>query len=236
MPPAPHWRAFGDGAREASPFLLVVAPFGALFGLAATEAGLDLAQVMVMTMLVIAGAAQFTALALMEENAPVIIILASALAVNMRMAMYSAALAPVIGRASLWKRAFAAYLLFDQTYALSALRADRLPEETLGQRVAFYFGTALPVAPVWCLATLAGALGGQMVPAGPALDFALPITFIALVGPALRTLAHITAAGVSVAGTLAFAALPYNSGLLVAAVLAMIAGAQVELWMRRNRP
>jgi hypothetical protein len=51
----------------------------------------------------------------------------------------------------------------------------------------------------------------------------------------LRTLAHVAAALTSILGTLALAPLPYNSGLLVAAALAMAAGAQAELWLERRR-
>ena len=56
------------------------------------KCGLDLIETMTMTVLVIAGAAQFTALALLEEQAPTLIVIIAALAVNLRMAMYSAAL------------------------------------------------------------------------------------------------------------------------------------------------
>jgi hypothetical protein len=73
---------------------------------------------------VIAGASQFAALQLMSENAPTLIVVASALAVNLRMAMYSAALAPHLGPASLKDRALIAYMNVDQSYALvgAALR------------------------------------------------------------------------------------------------------------------
>ena len=67
------------------------------------------------SLVVIAGAAQFTALQLLQEEAPTVIVLISALAVNLRMAMYSASLTPYIGSAPLWQRAFAAYLTVDQS-------------------------------------------------------------------------------------------------------------------------
>ncbi len=72
----------------------MVAPFGLLFGVVATEAGLNLVETLTLTVLVIAGAAQFTALALLEDQAPTIIVIIASLAVNLRMAMYSAALFP----------------------------------------------------------------------------------------------------------------------------------------------
>jgi len=56
----------------------------------------------------------------------------------------------------------------------------------------------------------------------------VPITFIALIAPGLRTLAHLVAALVAVAMGLALAGLPWNLGLLAAALLAMAAGAEVE--------
>jgi Predicted branched-chain amino acid permease (azaleucine resistance) len=99
-----YWR----GVRHGAPFLLVIAPFGALFGVVGTEAGLNLAQVMGFSVIVIAGAAQFTAVQLLSENAPTLIVIAAALAVNLRMAMYSAALTPHLGAAPLWQRAIMA--------------------------------------------------------------------------------------------------------------------------------
>jgi predicted branched-subunit amino acid permease len=227
-PPASLGRAFRRGLVDASPFLLVVGPFAALFGAVATEAGLDVAQTMGFSVLVIAGASQLTALQLMSENAPVAVILASALAVNLRMAMYSASLAPWIGSAPLWQRAVAAYLLVDQSYAVSLAAYESEPRWTIRQRMALFVGTIALVAPVWYGCTLAGALAGRAIPEELALDFAVPVTFIALIAPGLRTLAHVAAALVAVVLGLALAGLPYNLGLLLAALAAMVVGAELE--------
>lgn len=225
-----YWRGFRNGA----PFILVVVPFGVLFGVVATEAGLNLVEVMSMSALVIAGAAQFAALALMQENAPTVIVLATALAVNLRMAMYSASLAPYLGGAPVWKRALAAYFLVDQTYAVSVVEFETRTAMTLPERLAFFFGSVTPICPCWIASTFAGAVLGAAIPPEFALDFAVPITFLAITAPMLRTAAHVAAAAVSVAVSLALAFLPYNLWLLVAAVLAMMVGAQVELWMQKR--
>lgn len=79
-----------------------------------------------------------------------------------------------------------------------------------------------------------GALLGQSVPPWMALDFAIPITFLALVTPMLRSLAHVVAALVSITVALLFAFLPYNLGLLVAGVAAMMAGAETERQIERR--
>lgn len=222
------------GVLDGLPFLIIAVPFAMLFGVTAAEAGLNLIEAFAFSTVVIAGAAQFAALALMKEQAPVLIVLATALAVNLRMAMYSAALVPHLGRAPLWQRAVIAYANFDQTYAVSIAAYEDQPNWSTAQKVGYFLGTATPLVPSWCVATVIGAAIGSAVPDWLALDFALPICFLALVGPMLRTLAHVVAAGTSVVLALLLAGLPYGTGLLLAAVAAMMAGAEVERQMSRR--
>ncbi|MFU8865063.1 MAG: AzlC family ABC transporter permease [Rhodobacterales bacterium] len=226
--------AYWKGVRDGAPFILVVAPFALLFGVVATEAGLNVWETLAFSVVVIAGAAQFTALQLMQENAPTVIVLASALAVNLRMAMYSASLTPHLGATPVWQRALAAYMMVDQSYACSILAYERNRDWTPAQKMAFYFGAVTPVIPVWYAMTVVGALIGSAMPAGLALDFAVPITFIAMIAPALRTLAHIAAATASVILALLFVFVPFNLGLIIAGIGGMVVGAQVELWMSRR--
>ena len=93
----------------------------------------------------------------------------------------------------------------------------------------------MPVCVPWWLATWAGAVPGAAIPAGLALDFAVPITFIALFAPALRTRPHVAAAVVSVAVALALAWMPWNLWLIFAAGAGMATGSLVELRQERRR-
>lgn len=227
--------AFRQGLLAGAPFLLVIIPFAVLFGVVGTEAGLNLAQVMAFSVLVIAGAAQFTAVQLLADNAPTLIALASALAVNLRMAMYSASLAPHLGAAPLWQRILVAYGLVDQSYALSMTRFENDASLPLPARVGYFMGSFCALAPFWYGSTFLGAVAGTAIPQDFALDFALPITFLALIAPALRTLPHVVAALTSVLVALLLAGMPYSLGLLVAAMAAMGAGAACETWLERRR-
>jgi predicted branched-subunit amino acid permease len=87
---------------------------------------------------------------------------------------------------------------------------------------------------MWYLMTLAGALIGTRIPDSLALDFAVPITFLALIAPMLRTRAHVVAAVVAVAMALSLTWMPYNLGLLVAGLGGMMAGAWTELRLTRG--
>jgi len=220
--------AFLRGARHSLPFFVVIAPFGMLFGVLGTEAGLTPGEVVAFSLTVFAGAAQFTALQMMRDQAPVWAILATAMAVNLRLLMYSVALTPHLGAAPLGIRAIVAYFLVDQSFALAMAEYTRRPAMTVAEKTSYFLGGVLPVMVMWFAANLAGAQMGQAIPPEYALDFALPITFLALVAPMLRTRADVAAATVSVLGTLALIGLPYGTGLLVAAGLAMTAAVLVE--------
>ena len=220
--------SFAGGFLAALPFTLIVAPFGVLFGVVATEAGLDLAKTMSMTVVVIAGAAQFTAVQLMTENAPVWTVLAAALAVNLRMMMYSASLQPHLGSAPFLTRALIAYGNFDQTYGISIARYESQPDMPVPAKAAYFLGAAAAIVPVWCASTFAGAVGGRLIPEAVALDFAMPIMFLAMVGPMLKTKAHLAAAATSIVVALALVSLPSGVGVLFAGLAAMVVGAEVE--------
>lgn len=225
---------FWQGFRDSAPFVLISGPFGLLFGVLAAEAGLQVIEALTFSLAVFAGSAQFTALQLMQEQTPTVIILVSALAVNLRIAMYSASLTPYLGKAPLWQRAFAAYFTVDQSYALSIVKFESEPDLSVPERMAYFFGTNGLVAPVWMGATVTGALIGSQIPDSWGLDFVLPLAFLAMIGPMLRTPAHVIACLVAVATALPAAALPYNLGLIVAGMAGMMAGAQAELWFERR--
>ncbi len=227
--------AFWLGVRDGAPFLLVVAPFGLLFGVLSTEAGLNVFETLSFSIVVIAGASQMAALSLLQDNAPTLVILVSALAVNLRMAMYSASITPHLGAAPLWKRAVVAYLMVDQSYALSITAYEKHPEWSLPRKLTYFFGVVLPCCVPWYIFTLVGSVVGSAIPDALALDFAAPITFIAMVAPMLRTLAHVAACVTAIVLALLFAWVPFNGGLLIAATCGMMAGARIEQ-LRERRP
>ena len=227
--------AFWRGLRAGSPFVLVIAPFGMLYGVVANEAGFTLIQTMAMTALVIAGASQFAATQLLADNAPVAIAILTGLAVNLRMALYSASMAPHFGALAGWKKYLGAYFLVDQSYAVAISEFDRNPDMPRPEKFAYFIGAISSLLPFWYGMTLVGALVGSALPPEFALDFAIPITFIAIVAPSLRSLPHLVAAIVSVVVSLALVWMPYNLWLLVAALLAMLAGARVEQIMERRK-
>ena len=226
---------FWKGFRVTLPFIVILVPFALLFGVLGTEADLNIMQTMMLSFLVLAGSAQFTAVSLIQENAPALVVIATSVAVNLRMAMYSASLVPHLGSAPLKWRAVIAYGMSDQTVGVSITNFEKHPEHPPMARVAYVLGSIFVVASFWYTFTFVGAIVGTAIPPEYALDFAVPITFIALFAPALRTIPHVVTAFVSIVISLLCAGVPYSLGLIIAGMCAMIAGAETERQLSKWR-
>jgi 4-azaleucine resistance transporter AzlC len=216
---------FRRGVRDVAPLLLGVAPFGLVAGIAAANAGLDLTQAVGMSVIVFAGASQLAALDLIGRDAPLSVVVLTAVVINLRMLMYSASIAPYFRTFAARVKAGLAYLLTDQAYALSiaSYRAEASVD-----RVAYYLGVAVTLWVVWQLTTAAGVLLGTGVPDAWGLEFAVPLVFLALLVPAMEdgptTVAGLVGGTVAVVG----AGLPLNLGLLVGASVGIVAGLLAE--------
>lgn len=208
------------------PILVGVVPFGMIYGLSAVGAGLPALAAQAMSSVVFAGSAQFIAAQLIHDAAPAAAVLATIFLVNLRHALYSASVAPYVKDLGGGWKGILAYLLTDEAFAVAISRYQRDAEavEPSPHRHWYFLGAGLALWTSWQLSTAVGIFFGAAVPRGWSLDFALPLTFIALVLPSLRSRAG-GAAAVS-AGVVAVlaAGLPYKLGLMLAAAAGIAAG------------
>ncbi|MFC4360040.1 AzlC family ABC transporter permease [Halobium salinum] len=219
---------FLAGARAVAPILLGIAPFGLVAGAAGVNAGLSVVQTVAMSVVVFAGASQLAAIDLVSRDAPVVVAVATALVINLRLVMYSASIAPHFRRFSAGAKWLAAYVLTDHAYALSVTEYGETTPETRS-RWWYYFGAAATLWVVWQVTTVLGALLGARVPDGLSLEFAVPLTFMALLFHALDDRATAVAAVVGALVGVVAAPLPFNFGLVAGALVGVVAGAALEL-------
>ncbi|MHB9002646.1 MAG: AzlC family ABC transporter permease [Coriobacteriia bacterium] len=210
------------GIRDIAPILIGIVPFGLVSGALVIQAGFGLAEAMGMSLLVNAGASQIVATQLFLDGAPIWIALATALVVNVRMFIYSVSIAPVLEGASARLRPLLGHMLVDQNYA-ATMTLGRFREDV--DIIPYYMGAWFALAGTWQLSNVAGALVGPFIPASWGLDFAVPLVFLALLAPTLKSR---TAIGVAVVTGLAAATLvpvlPMQTGLVVAIVAGMVFG------------
>ena len=207
---------FLSGVRDLAPLLVGVAPFGLIYGVLARASGIPPLPAMAMSSIVFAGSAQFMLAQLFGAGAPAVVMVATVALVNLRHALYSASLAPHLSHLPRRWKAVLAYLLTDEAYAATVHRyvaGGRGPNahwHALGAGLTLWGG--------WQISTAAGIVLGAGLPASVPLDFALPLTFIAIVVPMLRSRAALAAAAVAAGVALAGAALPYKLGLVAASL------------------
>lgn len=216
-----------DGVRAISPFLLGIVPFGLVYGVTAVDQGLPPTVVAAMSAVVFAGAAQLAAVDLLARGAPAVVVVTTILVVNLRYPMYAASIAPHFRAFSSRWRALCAYLMTDQAYAV-ALTEFREHESTADRRKWFYVGAAVTLWVAWQASTITGVLLGAQVPPGLSLEFAIPLTFLALLVPNVTGRSSALAAAVGGVGTVLGTNLPYDVSLVVAALVGVLAATALD--------
>jgi len=226
MPEKTRKNEFWSGVRDEAPILLGVAPFGLLFGALAISAHLSSLAAQAMSSIIFAGSAQFIAAQLVGTGSSGLVILMVVFVVNLRHALYSASVAPHVKDLKTGWKLLLSYLLTDEAYAVTITHYNK--EGDSENRHWYFLGAGLTLWSAWQVSTAVGIFIGARIPASWPLDFVLPLTFIALVVPALKDRAGVAAALVAgVIGLLAFG-FPYKTGLLLAALIGIVTGLVIE--------
>jgi 4-azaleucine resistance transporter AzlC len=219
-------KLFWDGVRAEFPLLIGVFPFGMIYGALALNAGLSAPAAQAMSALVFAGSAQFVAAQLLHDAAPAFVILATVAVVNLRHVLYSASLAPYLKNLSLKWKIMLSYLLTDEAYAPTILKYEK--EGATPTNHWFLFGAGLALWTTWQISTALGVFLGAAIPDSLPLDFALPLTFIAMVAPALKNRPMVAAAFSAGCVALLAYSLPFKLGLILAALMGILVGTFLE--------
>jgi 4-azaleucine resistance transporter AzlC len=218
-----RWSAVRAGIRAQIPLTIGTIPFGIIWGALGVAAGLPPAVVVAMSVLVYAGASQFAAAGLITAGAPALVTVLTTLVINLRHVWYSASLAPHLADLSArWKFLFA-FTMSDPAYATAIQRYSTAVEREKHHQYVYLGGTLL-VYLTWQTTTVTGMLLGARIPPAWNLDFALPLSFIALLAAQLRDRALGVAALTAALTALLLAGLPYQLGMVIGSSAGVLAG------------
>ncbi len=212
-----------EGFLALVPLWLAAGPFGALYAMQARLAGLSLLETQAMSLLVFAGASQFTAVTLLLGGADALSVILTTFIVNLRHSLLAASIAPYLCNVGTLARAGLAFQLTDESYALSIRRFN----EGTGS-AAYLLGTNMSMYVCWQSSTFLGYIAGAALPdpARYGLDLVFPLTFLGLLTPMLRGRPAIaTAIAAAVLALGARALLPGYWYLLVAGIGGSLVGA-----------
>ncbi|MEV5189605.1 AzlC family ABC transporter permease [Streptomyces werraensis] len=204
--------------RDVSLVCLAGGVVGVSFGAIAVAGGLPVWVPVVMSLVVYAGSAQFSAVGVLLAGGGPVAAAATGLLLNTRTAAFSLAVAEHIGRTRL-ARLVGAHLVTDETVAFTLAQRDP------ARRRAAFWVSGLGLFAVWNACVAAGALAGSALgdTARYGLDAAFPAVLVALVLPALREDAGVRRAALA-GGVLALVLTPaVPAGVPVLAALAGLA-------------
>jgi predicted branched-subunit amino acid permease len=201
------------------PIIAGVIPFGLVMGTVAANAKLSLFQTMTMNTVVFAGASQLAAVDLMTKGLPAFVVVLTGLIINLRFFLYSAAISVDLKHSNLKAKLLGSYLLTDQSYSVTVAHEDRFINSK--EKVAFYFGASVLMTLVWQAAVFLGHVFGNFAPSSWALDFAVPLSFVALVLPTLKNKNYYYVGLLSAFLSLILKDFPFNLGLLISALVSI---------------
>ena len=221
-----HEASWREGLKQGVPTLFGIGAWGLVVGIAMVKTGLTVPQALAMTLLVFAGSAQLASLPLITAHAPIWVIFATALVVNLRFVIFSALLAPHFAHLPWRKRFLLGYVAGDMTVALFLQRYPSEKPEV--GKLSYLKGLLYPNWMAWQVGSIAGVFLGSTVPTEWGLGFAGTLAIICIMVPLVMGRAALC--GVLVAGTVAVlaAGLPYKLGLLAAVLLGMVSAMVVE--------
>lgn len=223
---APDPAAWKEGFTTGLPTLFGIGAWGMVVGVAMVKAGLSVPQALGMTLLVFAGSAQLAALPLIAAQAPIWVIFATALVVNLRFVIFSALLGPHFAHLP-WKQRFCyGYISGDLTVALFLQRYPTLAP--VAGKLSYLKGLVFPNWFAWQAGSLVGIFLGSAVPAEWGLGFAGTLAILCIMVPLIVN--HAALCGVLVAGAVSVLAygLPYKLGLLLAVLVGMVTAMAIE--------
>lgn len=218
----PARSAFADGARSIVPMALAALPFGIVFGVAAAESTVGRWIGLSASWIILAGASQLSLLSMIDDGAAWPAAVGTALVINLRMALYSTALAPSFREFPRRWRMALAYPLTDQLGAMAVLhfRVERDPT----RRRLWYSGAAVVFLAAWWIGSVFGLLVGGSLPESLQISFAVPAMFIAILIPSIVDVPSLAAALVGAGVAFAASGLPNGLHIIVGAVAGIAAG------------
>lgn len=205
------WR---QGFWTAAPLVPGLFSVGVLYGVAASASGMPPWSVVLTSLLVATGTAQWIALDLLGRDFAWWLVVLAGLLVNLRFAVYSMQLGPFSRGCGRGRLPYLA-VVSDEGFALTTpMAASHRPGSS--SQVRWSAALMLACWLAWQLGTLAGATAGPILPEGLGLEVAIPLTLLTILVLVVRTRPQVVAAGVAGGLALALREAPLGLGLLAA--------------------
>lgn len=225
--------SFLKGVKDCIPTLLGYLSIGLAAGVVQKTAGLSIAEIALISLILYAGSAQFIAAGMIAVSSSPAAIIITIFIVNLRHILLSAALSPYFRHLSPLRNMLVGSLLTDETFGVAINQA--LNKQQISEK--WMHGLNLTAYLNWFLANVAGAFLAQWIsdPDQFGLQFALPAMFIGILVISmidrnkikLDLVVAILAVIIAVGSSFLFSS---SVGVIIATVIASTTGMVFEKW------
>lgn len=226
------WQIFKQGVLQELPLQLGVFPFGIIYGVMAIESGLTFLQALLMSSIIFGGASQIAFVQLLSNSTPYGVIVTTVGAINSRHLLYSISMVEYLNKLSLSWRVTLAYLLTDEAYAVSIRKFINNSDNSILHY--HLLGSGITLFLSWQISTLFGVWLGNDLPEFLDLQFIIPLTFIAIIIPMIKsksTLITVISSGIS---ALFFKNLDINFWIILSGLTGILAGMTSSRWDKKS--
>ena len=222
------WRhpEFVRGARDMTGISLGIGAWGLVTGIAMVKAGLGLWLSLAMSLFVFAGSAQLASLPLIAQGAPLWVVWATALCVNLRFIIFSAGWRPYLAPLSRRHRIWVMYFMADLNYVAFMKRFPR--PGPMHEQLPFLWGGVAVNWTAWQGMSILGIVLADVIPTQWGLGFAGSLALLGITGTLLVDRGTWIAAFVAACAAFAAFALPFHLNIVVAIAAAIAIGVLVD--------
>lgn len=226
---------FREGLRDMGPMGVAIAVWGLVTGVAMVNGGLSPTMGIVMTLVVFAGSAQLAVLPLLVVGAPLPVVWATALLVNLRFAIFAAASRRSFAALTAPQRLFAGYLHGDIGFALFSRRFADDPVRGNPFQWGYFFGGALVNWLSWQIASIIGILIGGLAPTSWGLELAALLALAAVLIPFMAKFPGVVAVVVTGIVSVLTVAVPYRLGLIISVAAGVVVAVTAESALAQSK-
>lgn len=213
-------KIFLKGIIDVSPLMIPVVPFGLIFGILAIDIGFSPLATMGMSLIIFGGASQIILLQLFSGGASSLVIISSVGAVNSRHLLYGAVVSEHVSDLKLIWKIIISYFLIDQAFAVSNEYFKKNHEKN---KYFHLIGAGFTCWIIWQSTTFLGIILGAAIPEKLGLNFAVPLTFLAILVNDFRKMINVIVIIVSgLVALFGYNYIPYKAYVIVAALTGLL--------------
>lgn len=213
-----HAPEFRRGASDMLGVAPGIAAWGLMTGVAMVKSGMSTIEALFMAAIVFAGSAQLASIPLILSGAPIWVVLATAMCVNLRFVVFSVHMRPYVMHLTLRERLLAGYMTGDLTYVLFVNRYPQPAADDAGRigQMAYLMGNGGVNWFAWTSCSLLGVVLANAIPTQWGLGFAGILALLGMMCSLTSTRLRWVSAIVAGSAAVAAYALPLKLNILTA--------------------